>query len=122
TMFLFFFQAEDGIRAFHVTGVQTCALPICAAHVKRHLAVDKARRRRARLVYGRDGVADVRREATDGHAALIGDVRVRPGADARRKQVDPVRVILTEMVKALPDGCFHTAAAVSSYGPYLFKV
>src|SRR5690606_40388108 len=24
----FFFQAEDGIRAFHVTGVQTCALPI----------------------------------------------------------------------------------------------
>src|SRR5690606_39673897 len=23
-----FFQAEDGIRYFHVTGVQTCALPI----------------------------------------------------------------------------------------------
>src|SRR5436309_15857788 len=27
-MILFFFQAEDGIRDFHVTGVQTCALPI----------------------------------------------------------------------------------------------
>src|SRR5436309_5510811 len=26
----FFFQAEDGIRDFHVTGVQTCALPIYA--------------------------------------------------------------------------------------------
>src|SRR5215475_13219285 len=26
---LFFFPAEDGIRGFHVTGVQTCALPIC---------------------------------------------------------------------------------------------
>src|SRR5207302_6668238 len=25
------FQAEDGIRDFHVTGVQTCALPISAA-------------------------------------------------------------------------------------------
>src|SRR5690606_30644731 len=25
---LFFFQAEDGIRDFHMTGVQTCALPI----------------------------------------------------------------------------------------------
>src|SRR5690606_40218672 len=25
---VFFFQAEDGIRAFRVTGVQTCALPI----------------------------------------------------------------------------------------------
>src|SRR5690606_40105251 len=36
----FFFQAEDGIRDFHVTGVQTCALPIS---VQIHLDV-KARR------------------------------------------------------------------------------
>src|SRR5215475_14788413 len=28
TISFFFFQAEDGIRDFHVTGVQTCALPI----------------------------------------------------------------------------------------------
>src|SRR5215510_12160687 len=28
---LFFFQAEDGIRDGHVTGVQTCALPISAS-------------------------------------------------------------------------------------------
>ena len=28
-VFLFFFQAEDGIRDTSVTGVQTCALPIC---------------------------------------------------------------------------------------------
>src|SRR2546430_9859486 len=27
--FSFFFQAEDGIRDLTVTGVQTCALPIC---------------------------------------------------------------------------------------------
>src|SRR5690349_22743395 len=26
---VFFFQAEDGIRDLYVTGVQTCALPIC---------------------------------------------------------------------------------------------
>src|ERR1039457_1208111 len=26
-----FFQAEDGIRDYKVTGVQTCALPICSA-------------------------------------------------------------------------------------------
>src|SRR5690606_41084903 len=32
--FLFFFQAEDGIRDFHVTGVQTCALPICTTQGK----------------------------------------------------------------------------------------
>ena len=28
--FFFFFQAEDGIRDIGVTGVQTCALPICS--------------------------------------------------------------------------------------------
>src|SRR5712664_4276074 len=28
-MFFLFFQAEDGIRDLIVTGVQTCALPIC---------------------------------------------------------------------------------------------
>src|SRR5687768_18043015 len=31
--FFFFFQAEDGIRDVAVTGVQTCALPICPARV-----------------------------------------------------------------------------------------
>src|SRR5690606_40149030 len=31
SFFFFFFQAEDGIRDFHVTGVQTCALPISCA-------------------------------------------------------------------------------------------
>src|SRR6266508_5449161 len=30
-MDFFFFQAEDGIRDGHVTGVQTCALPISAS-------------------------------------------------------------------------------------------
>src|SRR5690606_40534137 len=39
--FAFFFQAEDGIRVFHVTGVQTCALPICLQyrHIDRFLAI-----------------------------------------------------------------------------------
>src|SRR5262249_59911067 len=33
--FFFFFQAEDGIRDWSVTGVQTCALPISlAAHLE----------------------------------------------------------------------------------------
>src|SRR5690606_12490949 len=34
----FFFQAEDGIRDFHVTGVQTCALPISDFYVGELLA------------------------------------------------------------------------------------
>src|SRR2546426_8863073 len=31
----FFFQAEDGIRDYKVTGVQTCALPICCCPPER---------------------------------------------------------------------------------------
>mgnify|MGYP007026226327 CR=1 FL=1 len=34
-VFVFFFQAEDGIRDYDVTGVQTCALPILIAQANR---------------------------------------------------------------------------------------
>src|SRR5690606_39973320 len=35
---VFFFQAEDGIRDLHVTGVQTCALPILDQRLfKKHI-------------------------------------------------------------------------------------
>src|SRR2546426_11654951 len=39
-MFFFFFQAEDGIRDYKVTGVQTCALPISHFGYKK-VQVDK---------------------------------------------------------------------------------
>src|SRR5690625_6163589 len=38
----FFFQAEDGIRDGHVTGVQTCALPICPLQTARELPSSSA--------------------------------------------------------------------------------
>src|SRR5206468_9828901 len=37
----FFLRAEDGIRVLIVTGVQTCALPICDAHRAHHAAVER---------------------------------------------------------------------------------
>src|SRR5690606_19492335 len=40
----FFFQAEDGIRDFHVTGVQTCALPILMFKGSERLAPGQASR------------------------------------------------------------------------------
>src|SRR5690606_15957378 len=44
----FFFQAADGIRVFHVTGVQTCALPISARRTgtgaRARCALPRARR------------------------------------------------------------------------------
>src|SRR5690625_6486645 len=51
----FLFHAEDGIRGGHVTGIQTCALPIWAAR-------PRAPQRRSRM-----GTA--RREAAPGPAA-----------------------------------------------------
>src|SRR5262249_18164843 len=39
---LFFFQAEDGIRDWSVTGVQTCALPISALNQHGIEVIDKA--------------------------------------------------------------------------------
>src|SRR5207245_3076082 len=37
---VFFFQAEDGIRAATVTGVQTCALPIFSARANDAIAAN----------------------------------------------------------------------------------
>src|SRR5256885_5393468 len=51
SLFFFFFQAEDGIRDYKVTGVQTCALPISRARAD-YGSPRRARsqaRRRARL-------------------------------------------------------------------------
>src|SRR5215475_16012614 len=52
--FFFFFQAEDGIRVFHVTGVQTCALPILPAVPSGALYWRAARREIQRVLYWQD--------------------------------------------------------------------
>src|SRR5439155_13182182 len=64
----FFFQAEDGIRDGHVTGVQTCALPIYFP-VRRLYSGDRVFGRQQRLLYQRG-------ESTDfSPAARCGDAR-----------------------------------------------
>src|SRR5256885_7026441 len=65
--FLFFFQAEDGIRDYKVTGVQTCALPISKPQARSELAGLLACRRRR--------LAQLRRF----RAALSAIYRVGPG-------------------------------------------
>src|SRR5262249_58065512 len=45
-LYLFFFQAEDGIRDWSVTGVQTCALPIYP-----HARVERRWRQRLSIVF-----------------------------------------------------------------------
>src|SRR5207253_8620626 len=46
-----FFQAEDGIRDGHVTGVQTCALPISAQKAVTESAVSFRRRWRVAVSF-----------------------------------------------------------------------
>src|SRR5256885_3413132 len=64
--FFFFFQAEDGIRDYKVTGVQTCALPIYALSTRSRSnssALDAAEN--PRIVF--DGVS---RLCADSHAIV----------------------------------------------------
>src|SRR5256885_8430442 len=56
--FFFFFQAEDGIRDYKVTGVQTCALPI----YRRERCGGTGRRR------------NLARDADRYHRTVLGDV------------------------------------------------
>src|SRR5438128_12701058 len=51
SVYFFFFQAEDGIRDATVTGVQTCALPICE-RLDRRGAEDQAVHERGRPPQG----------------------------------------------------------------------
>src|SRR5207245_8129312 len=70
-IFVFFFQAEDGIRDATVTGVQTCALPISSASCCRwcdgstacwgYGRRSGARSARAAAEWRRDGTPCVRR-------------------------------------------------------------
>src|SRR5690606_39742421 len=60
--------AEDGIRDFHVTGVQTCALPISGAygaaeHAGPALALGGARECPGRVPAGHPDAGDPRRAA-----------------------------------------------------------
>src|SRR6266511_5084780 len=93
----FFFQAEYGIRDFHVTGVQTCALPI--------------------LLYG-DDEARLEVEAPGAAFAFDGDGRLfRLVSEALRIRLaylfDPLLAVHTSTLDALP----HQIQAV--YGEML---
>src|SRR3989454_5839841 len=78
----FFFQAEDGIRDYKVTGVQTCALPICAANdLPLRFRIPRSAFRVGRgtvsLLESIHGPEDVRRLRRDQLPALADEVRRR---------------------------------------------
>src|SRR5256885_6735143 len=75
----FFFQAEDGIRDYKVTGVQTCALPIS-------LLTQAAR----------DGASDIHIEPYERHSS----VRFRVDGDLR-EVVQPNRALHAALISRL---------------------
>src|SRR5256885_4032656 len=96
----FFFQAEDGIRDYKVTGVQTCALPICGD--RRFLAGDlvlEERRAVERRQDGRLGVADAAMLAEQQHALAlaVGQCRClldrKSGVEGKRGDLGGRRII-----------------------------
>src|SRR5690606_1020839 len=102
-LFFFFFQAEDGIRDFHVTGVQTCALPI----FRRSGAIRTTPRRRSgqstRPPRHRSPCHILRARGsapTPGHAGC----RRQPASDAARLRA-PLQTPLPGLSSALRSAC-----------------
>src|SRR3712207_9383315 len=81
-LFLFFFQAEDGIRDIGVTGVQTCALPICPDHAARDAGSGAACARWA-LPAGRSSVTSAPIHPTPQRKRRSGERRV--GKESRSR-------------------------------------
>src|SRR5690606_40721291 len=91
----FFFQAEDGIRDFHVTGVQTCALPIyrhkvdapsgTALRMGEVVAQAVGRDLKDCAIYGREGVTGERDPSTIGFATVRRSEERRVGKECRSR-------------------------------------
>src|SRR5215208_7575061 len=92
----FFFQAEDGIRDGHVTGVQTCALPIYVLELPRirHVLVPREDQVRAHLVKELEYVAGVEDDvalaagAGDGDQVVVNDEDLEPFFSPRERVAD----------------------------------
>jgi len=105
----FFFQAEDGIRDIGVTGVQTCALPICYLPNGRRLGrywicgdLDGARGRSLFVRLSGSGKPGGWTDAATGqHGDLLDLIRYRSGAPTLRAALDEARAFLA--LEPVPD-------------------
>src|SRR5256885_5592771 len=101
-----FFQAEDGIRDYKVTGVQTCALPIWLLRLREPVTVPVAEAVNRRLVRALRG---------DENAALLTQVLRVPGTFQFK---DPARPFLCRDRKSTRLNSSHL---VISYAVFCLK-
>src|SRR5207253_4282916 len=83
----FFFQAEDGIRDGHVTGVQTCALPILAEEFFRAFVTAAGITLHLKSLSGKNGHHMVEASFKGVARALRDAVRVEGGDIPSTKEV-----------------------------------
>src|SRR2546428_13805897 len=111
--FFFFFQAEDGIRDLIVTGVQTCALPICSRERREAKTsfLNRLQRQRGAETREHTGPGEVRQ----------GEYRVE-GGELGHAPVEPVRSVaeqdrvaegLDHITHSQPDGYEEEGEAAS---------
>src|SRR5256885_7647238 len=84
-MVFFFFQAEDGIRDYKVTGVQTCALPICDVD----LAIGQRLHRDALLVEVEQAQEIDEIALDEAQRAQVGQLRILEPQAAQRADLGP---------------------------------
>src|SRR5256885_11548256 len=92
-LLFFFFQAEDGIRDYKVTGVQTCALPICdriGDSARRQAAWNRHRLRTCVEYYGR--ATHVSPDELRRACAVVGDPEGAAGSRSDAPRIDEERV------------------------------
>src|SRR2546427_8875755 len=105
--FIFFFQAEDGIRDLTVTGVQTCALPILSfAHPKN---VALLRRGRTQSDEHRCPPSTGTQAPVIHDPASVTNSRNRPLSSSGL----PRRRIGMRLISALPWSVSHMASVIS---------
>src|SRR6266511_6349687 len=78
--FILFFLAEDGILVFHVTGVQTCALPITCSSSATIASSSSRCPSTTRSTPGASRRSEAPARATDMALARVGYVAIPPGA------------------------------------------
>src|SRR5688500_18575108 len=109
----FFFQAEDGIRDYKVTGVQTCALPISAGSVLRGRAQPGPLTQPSMREYRVPRRLFTSESVTEGHPDKIADQISDSILDAMLAQDPRSRVAVETMITT---GQVHIAGEVTTAG------
>src|SRR6478735_3549026 len=126
----FFFQAEDGIRDYKVTGVQTCALPISVtASARRSVAAVRARAHHERAPpYPRSEERRVGKECRSRWSPYhlkqkrLSSPPRSPGSHAREPAVGhsrPLRMSMTR--RALLSMLWWTCCTEVAVSPFFFS-